>query len=93
MPKLSEQQLSTALSTLTHWEVVDDKLHKELKFKDFISAFSFMTQVALLAERDNHHPEWFNVYNRVVVDLTTHVAGGITEKDIKMARFIDSISD
>lgn len=92
MKKLTQQQLEQFLQSRQDWEIMDDKLHKELKFKDFISAFSFMTQVAFVAERDNHHPEWFNVYNRVIIDLTTHEAGGITEKDMALAEFIDSIS-
>lgn len=92
MSKLSSQEVTDALQTLNDWSVIEGKLHKEIKFKDFITAFAFMSQVALVAERDNHHPEWFNVYNRVVIDLVTHDASGITEKDIKLARFIDTIS-
>jgi len=92
MTKLSQQALKESVKTLNAWEVIEGKLHKELTFKDFISAFAFMTQVALVAERDNHHPEWSNVYNRVVIDLITHESSGITQKDIKLAHFIDSIS-
>lgn len=92
MSILSLQALTSALQTLDNWSVVEGKLHREIKFNDFISAFAFMSQVALVAERDNHHPEWCNVYNRVVIDLVTHDAGGITAKDIKLAHFINTIS-
>ena len=64
-------------------------IERQLIFKDFNAAFGFMTRVALMADRMDHHPEWSNVYNRVEVLLTTHDAGGVTELDIKMARFID----
>ena len=91
LTKLSQHALDESLNHLNGWELVDGKLHKEIKFKDFISAFAFMTRVAMVAERDNHHPEWCNIYNRVVIDLVTHESGGITQKDIKMANFINSI--
>ncbi len=68
------------------WSIEDGKLHREFSFPDFVTAFAFMAKVALLAERANHHPEWFNVYNKVVVDLTTHDAGGISSKDFDLAR-------
>ena len=66
-----------------------DAMTRELVFKDFNRAFAFMTQVALAAEKRDHHPEWFNVYNKVRITLSTHDAGGITQKDIDLARFID----
>ena len=68
------------------WSIEDGKLHREFSFPDFVTAFAFMAKVALLAERASHHPEWFNVYNKVVVDLTTHDAGGISRKDFDLAR-------
>ena len=73
------------------WEIEDNgkKLKKEFKFKSFIEAFSFMTQIAIYAEKKDHHPEWSNVYNRVEICLTTHDAGGITEKDIDLINFIE----
>ncbi len=72
------------------WSVVDGKLHRELQFADFVAAFSFMTRVAILAEKRNHHPEWRNVYNRVVIDLVTHDAGNaITEADVELAQAIE----
>ncbi|MBV8760564.1 MAG: 4a-hydroxytetrahydrobiopterin dehydratase [Deltaproteobacteria bacterium] len=72
------------------WSVVGGKLHRELQFADFVAAFSFMTRVALLAEKRDHHPEWRNVYNKVVIDLSTHDAGdAITEKDVELAQAIE----
>ena len=71
------------------WKKGKKAIHKSYAFKDFNQAFGFMTRVALLAEKMNHHPEWFNVYNRVDVVLTTHDAGGVTEKDVKLATFMD----
>jgi len=69
-----------------------DALTREYRFGGFIAAWGFMTQAAMRAEKMNHHPEWFNVYNRVEVTLTTHDAGGITELDVKLARFMDKIA-
>ena len=68
---------------------MDGKLHREYKFADFVHAFGFMTTAALAIEKMNHHPEWFNVYNQVRVDLTTHDAGGITAKDVELAGLLD----
>lgn len=85
MDRLSEESIARRLDDLEGWSIVDDKLHKEFRFADFSEAFAFMTRVALAAESANHHPEWFNVYNRVVVDLTTHDAGGITGLDCALA--------
>ena len=84
--KATETEIQQALAELGSWTVENGKLHREYKFRSFVEAFGFMAQAALLAERANHHPEWFNVYNRVVVDLTTHEAGGITHKDFELAR-------
>jgi 4a-hydroxytetrahydrobiopterin dehydratase len=89
--KLNEQELSTSLKQLSAWELKDNKLHREFKFADFAHAFGFMSTAAVLIEKMNHHPEWFNVYNRVFVDLTTHDANGITQRDIELARLLDSI--
>ncbi len=74
------------------WEVREGKLHKTFEFRDFVEAFRFMTGVAIQAEKQNHHPEWFNVYKKVVIDLTTHEAGGISDKDFELARAIEHLS-
>jgi 4a-hydroxytetrahydrobiopterin dehydratase len=89
---LNAAEINEALRELDGWSVVDGKVHQEFEFADFVQAFGFMTQVALLAERAAHHPEWFNVYNQVVVDLTTHEAQGITQKDLDLAREMEQIA-
>ena len=73
------------------WKIIDDgkKIKKTFKFKSFIEAFSFMSKVAIYAEKKDHHPEWSNVYNKVEICLTTHDAGGITEKDVDLINFIE----
>jgi 4a-hydroxytetrahydrobiopterin dehydratase len=81
---LSSQELQTALRQLDGWTQKDGKLHRQFEFKSFVEAFGFMSSVALVAESMAHHPEWFNVYNRVTIDLTTHDAGGITNKDVEL---------
>ena len=90
MRKFSGSELKDALVTLPGWSVVNAKLHKEYKFPDFIHAFGFMATAAIAIEKMNHHPEWFNVYNRVTVDLTTHDAGGISSKDVDLAKLLDA---
>jgi 4a-hydroxytetrahydrobiopterin dehydratase len=90
---LSATELEQQLSALPGWSVQAGKLQRQFKFKDFVAAFGFMTQVALVAETMGHHPEWFNVYNRVTIDLTTHDAGGITLKDIALAQRANSFAD
>lgn len=85
---ISEDQIK---QELPRWAIKNGKLHRELIFADFSEAFSFMTKVALHAEKMNHHPEWFNVYNRVTIDLMTHDAGGITSNDVELAKFIESV--
>ena len=90
--KLSGTARADALSTLVGWTEVDgsDAIQKIFQFANFNEAFGFMTRVALMAEKLDHQPEWFNVYNRVEVTLSTHDAGGVTEKDTKLAAFMDS---
>lgn len=85
---------SAAIETLPGWSVVQgrDAIQKTFKFNDFNAAFGFMTRVAMQAEQANHHPEWFNVYNRVTVTLATHDAGGVTAKDTALASFMDQIA-
>ena len=84
---LSEDEVAAALGSpaLEGWELDQGKLHREFRFADFNQAFGFMSRVALLAERMDHHPEWFNVWNRVEVHLTTHDAGGISSSDVELA--------
>jgi 4a-hydroxytetrahydrobiopterin dehydratase len=89
MQKLTEAELHAGLSHLNGWKVVNGKLHRDYQFADFIHAFGFMTTAALAIEKMGHHPEWFNVYNRVTVDLTTHDAQGITSKDLELAKILD----
>ncbi len=90
--KLSDAQIQANLEQVHGWTIEDGKLHKEFQFDTFVTAFGFMTQLALVAESLNHHPEWFNVYNRVTIDLTTHDAGGISELDFQWAKQADAIS-
>ncbi|GLQ07959.1 4a-hydroxytetrahydrobiopterin dehydratase [Sneathiella chinensis] len=89
--KLTDQEMAEKLATLTGWTPVEGRsaIHRTFTFKTFNQAFGFMTRVALKAEAMNHHPEWFNVYNRVEVTLSTHDAGGVTDKDITLAAFMD----
>ena len=83
---LSDAELKNALRQLSGWSIESGKLHRQFQFKSFVEAFGFMSSLALVAESMGHHPEWFNVYNRVTIDLTTHDAGGITIKDVELAR-------
>jgi 4a-hydroxytetrahydrobiopterin dehydratase len=77
----------------TGWEVVDGKLHRELVFTDFAEAFGFMARVALIAEKLDHHPDWSNSWNRVVIDLVSHDVGAITDRDRSLAAQIDALLD
>lgn len=92
--RLTEPERTEALARLPAWTLVDEReaITRSLSFKDFNAAFGFMTQVALKAEKMDHHPEWFNVYNRVEITLATHDAGGLTTLDIALAEFIDRIA-
>lgn len=92
MDKLPEAIISATLSKLPGWTVVAGKLHREYQFPDFIHAFGFMATAAIAIEKMNHHPEWSNVYSKVNVDLTTHDAGGITQKDIDMAMTLEGLA-
>ena len=91
LTKLSDEQIQTELKDLEGWSVVDGKLHKEFQFLDFNEAFGFMARASMHIEKMNHHPEWFNVYNKLVVDLMTHDASGITENDTKLAKIFNSL--
>ncbi len=90
--KLSDADIQTKLSDIPGWAVAAGKLHREYKFKDFVQAFGFMTSAALVAESMNHHPEWFNVYGTVNVDLATHDVGGITELDFTLAGKMEELA-
>jgi 4a-hydroxytetrahydrobiopterin dehydratase len=89
--KLDPDARSQALAGLPGWRAVDgrDAIAKSFQFKDFTAAFGFMARVALRAEKMDHHPEWFNVYNKVEVTLATHDAGGVTDLDIQLAKFME----
>ena len=92
MPKkLEGSARTTALKELSGWREVQgrDAISRKFEFKNFNEAFAFMTRVALMAEKMDHHPEWFNVYNRVDITLSTHDAGGVSMRDIKLAKLID----
>ena len=89
--KLTNTEINAQLEGISGWTVENEKLHKEFQFDSFVEAFGFMTSVALIAESMNHHPEWFNVYNRVIVDLATHDAGGISALDFELAKKVDAL--
>jgi len=91
MMKLSSESIDHELKNLKGWTVVNNKIHKEFEFDDFNQAFGFMTRAAMHIEKMNHHPEWFNVYNKIVIDLTTHDARGITQNDINLAKNLNSL--
>ncbi|MFQ5674642.1 MAG: 4a-hydroxytetrahydrobiopterin dehydratase [bacterium] len=87
--KLHDSEIQKNLSALPGWSIQDGKLHKAFQFGSFVEAFGFMTKVALTAETMNHHPEWFNVYNKVTVDLSTHDLDGISTWDFELAEKIE----
>jgi 4a-hydroxytetrahydrobiopterin dehydratase len=91
-PVLSTNELDAALKELGTWSIENGKLHCQFQFGSFVEAFGFMSSSALVAESMGHHPEWFNVYNRVTVDLTTHDSGGITQKDVDLARKMNELA-
>ncbi len=92
--KLDSAERDAARAELPEWKMVDgrDALTRTLKFADFSAAFGFMSRVALAAEKLDHHPEWLNVWNRVEITLSSHDAGGLTERDLKLARIIDKLA-
>ena len=93
MEALSSKEVNERLSSLEGWSIEDGKLHKKFQFKTFQEAFGKMTEIALVAEKLDHHPEWYNVYNRLDISLITHDAGpGVTEKDFHLAREIEGIN-
>ena len=93
LPRLTDAERDAALARLPLWSLRDDGLAivRKLKFVDFGEAFGFMTRVAIAADKADHHPEWFNVYNRVEITLTTHDAGGLSARDVELAGAIDAM--
>ncbi len=91
MTRLSQEDIDEELKSLEGWSVVNEKLHKEFLFDNFNQAFGFMTRAAMEIEKMNHHPEWFNAYNRIIIELTTHDAGGITKNDVNLANILNSL--
>ena len=93
IPRLTDEERAAALAELADWTPSSDGLAiaRDFKFADFSEAFGFMTRVALHAEKADHHPEWSNVYNRVHITLTTHDAGGLSQRDVKMAKAIEAL--
>ena len=94
MQPLTPEQRAQLPATLPNWHPVGgrDAIEQAFRFKDFSSAWAFMSRVALLAEKQDHHPEWSNVYNRVAITLTTHDAGGLSDRDIRLAQAIDAVA-
>lgn len=92
VPKLNDEQLREALAALPGWTIEGGKLHREYRFPDFVHAFGFMATSAVAIEALNHHPEWFNVWNKVIIDLTTHDSGGITSKDVELAGKLEAFA-
>lgn len=90
--KLSEEQIKQELTKLNGWTVANGKLTRTFEFKDFNEAFGFMTRVAMEVEKLNHHPEWFNVYNKVKIELVTHDVNGISNYDFRLASIINRIA-
>lgn len=89
--KLTPEEVESALQSLGGWQVVDGKLHREYRFRDFVEAWGFMSRAALIVQQMDHHPEWFNVYHTVRVDLVTHDAGGISRRDVELATRLDAL--
>ena len=91
MDKLTSSEIAERLPRVPDWRLDQNKLKRDFAFEDFVEAFGFMSRVAILAEKHNHHPEWFNVYNKVTIELTTHDASGITARDFALAGSIDGL--
>lgn len=91
--RLSADEVRGRTETLSGWRLTDGKLRREFQFEDFVRAFGFISKVALVAERMDHHPDWSNVYGRVVIELSTHDAGGLTDNDFRLAAAISALHD
>jgi 4a-hydroxytetrahydrobiopterin dehydratase len=92
MEKYTEEKISAALQNSKDWNFIENAIEKKFQFKDFVTALGFIVQVGLHAEKKNHHPELYNVYNKVTIRLSTHDAGGVTNKDLELAKSIDEIA-
>ena len=92
MDKLSDAEIAEHMKALPEWELAADRIKRTFRFKDFVGAFGWMSSVALVAERMNHHPDWRNVWATVEVELSTHDAGGLTELDMKLASEMDALA-
>lgn len=86
MPRLEPDEIDAMLKELPGWTLRDGKLYREIVFKDFVAAFGFMSSMALVSEKQDHHPDWSNTYNRVTIELSSHDAGGLTERDTRWAK-------
>jgi 4a-hydroxytetrahydrobiopterin dehydratase len=91
MTRLSADEVDSLLRARTHWSLQDGKLTRVLEFQDFVAAFGFMAKVALVAERMGHHPEWFNVYDKVRIQLSSHEVSGLSRNDFELAARIDEL--
>ena len=89
--KLSEEEVQERLKSLPNWSLTQGKIRRELEFPNFVEAFGFMSRLALVAEKMDHHPNWSNVYNRVVIELETHDAGGLTKLDFELASVAEAL--
>ena len=92
MKKYSDIEIQTAIKTLNNWILNEDKIEKQFQFKDFSEALAFIVRIGVLAEKQNHHPELYNIYNKVTIALTTHDVSGLSDKDFLLASSIDAIS-
>ena len=90
--RLDERELEQALRELSSWQVREGKLHREYRFRDFVEAWGFMSAAALLVQQMDHHPEWSNVYHTVTVELVTHDAGGISARDVELAKKLEALA-
>ena len=90
-PKLTDAEIAQRIAALPAWKITGGKLRRELAFDDFVAAFGFMSSVALIAERMNHHPDWSNSYNKLVIELTSHDVKGLSRRDFELAAAIDAL--
>ena len=91
-PRLTDSEVQQRIGALASWRIVQGKLHRELVFDTFVEAFGFMSSVALVAERMNHHPDWSNSYNKIVIDLVSHDVKGLSQRDFDLAKAIDALA-